>query len=105
MKKHGLTKILGVMLLLLVVLSFVLNGRNDTKYFIGVLDLPLNYIKSIYYFFYLAIYVLCLGGFYGVLEKTTAYKKLVDKMASTVKPLGKKFIFLTILVFAIVTSY
>jgi len=104
MKKHGLTKILGILLLLIVITSFILNGRSDSKYFIGILELPFNYIKAVYYFFYLAIFILFLGGFYGVLNKTTAYKKLLDNISTKLKPLGKKFIFITILIFAIVTS-
>lgn len=104
MKKHGLTKILSILLLLIVITSFILNGRGETKNFIGILDLPFNYFQAIYYFFYLGLFVLSIGGFYGVLNKTTAYKKLLDNCGAKIKPIGKKFIFLTILVFAIVTS-
>ena len=31
MKKHGLLKILGILLLLVVIVSFVLTGRSETK--------------------------------------------------------------------------
>ena len=89
MKKHGLLKILGILLLLVVVVSFILTGRSETKDFIGIGDVVLNSLKSLYYFFYLAIFVLVIGGFYGVLNKTPNYKKLIDNIATKIKPLGK----------------
>ena len=104
MKKHGLTKILGILLLLIVITSFILNGRSDAKYFIGILDLPFNFIKAVYYFFYLALFILFVGGFYGVLNKVPSYKKLLDNIVTKLKPVGKRFIFIMILVLAIITS-
>lgn len=104
MKKHGLAKILGVLLLLVVIASFTLTGRNGTKLYIGLVDIVYNGLKSLYYFFYIALFVLFIGGFYGVLNKVPAYKKLLDNIAAKVKPLGKKFIFIIILVFALITS-
>ena len=104
MKKHGLLKVLGILLLLVVIVSFVLTGRGETKDFIGLADVGLNGLKSVYYFFYLVLFVLFVGGFYGVLNKVPAYKKLQDNIVKNVKPLGKKFIFVTILVFAIVSA-
>lgn len=104
MKKHGLLKILGILLLLVVIVSFILTGRNETKDFIGLGDVAFNGLKSIYYFFYIALFVLGIGGFYGVLNKVPAYKKLQDNIVTKVKPLGKKFIFVTILVFAVIAS-
>ena len=78
MKKHSLTKILGILLLLIVITSFILNGRNDTKSFIGIMDVPYNFIQAVYYFFYLALFILFIGGFYGVLNEIPAYQKLID---------------------------
>jgi len=104
MKKHGLLKILGILLLLVVIVSFILTGRSDVKDFVGLGDVALNGLKSMYYFFYLVIFVLSIGGFYGVLNKAPGYKKLLDNTVKRLKPLGKKFIFITILVFAVVAS-
>lgn len=105
MKKHGLLKVLGVILLLVVIASFALTGRNDTKYYIGLVDVMLNGVQSLYYFFYIILFVLCIGGFYGVLNKAPSYKKLLDNIAAKVKPLGKKFIFVTILMLALVSAF
>ena len=104
MKKHSLTKILGILLLLIVITSFILNGRNDTKFFIGIMDIPYNFIQAVYYFFYLALFILFIGGFYGVLNEIPAYQKLIDNISTKLKPVSKRFIFIIILIFAIITS-
>lgn len=104
MKKHGLFKILGLLLLLVVIASFVLAGRSGEKDFIGFGDIAFNGFKSLYYFFYLAAFVLCVGGFYGVLNKSPKYKKFLDNIAKKLKPLGKKFIFLIIILFAVIAA-
>lgn len=104
MKKHGLLKIIGAILLLVVVASFVLNGRSNMKDYIGLGDVMLNGFKSLYFFFYMALFLLSIGGFYGVLNKAPAYKKLLDNTVTKLKPLGKKFIYVTILIFAVISS-
>ena len=104
MKKHGLLKIIGAILLLVMVASFALNGRSEVKDYIGFGDVMLNGAQSLYYFFYLALYVLCIGGFYGVLNKAPAYKKLLDNIVVKIKPIGKKFVLVTILMYAIISA-
>ena len=104
MKKHGLLKILGALLLLVVIASFALPGRSDAKDYIGLGDVMFNGFKSLYFFFYLALFLLSIGGLYGVLNKAPAYKKLLDNIVAKLKPLGKKFIFVTILIFAVIAS-
>ena len=104
MKKHGLLKVLGILLLLVVVASFILTGRSGAKDFIGLGDIVFNGLKSVYYFFYLAIFILFIGGFYGVLNKAPSYKKLLDNIVTKAKPLGKKFIIVVILLFSVIAS-
>ncbi len=105
MKKHGLLKILGILLLLVVIVSYFLPGRMGEVDYIGLGDVALNGLKSLYYFFYIILFVLAVGGFYGVLNKTAGYKKLLDNIVTRTKPLGKKFIFVTILVTALIASF
>ena len=76
MKKHGLLKVLGALLLLVMIASFALPGRSDTKDYIGLVDVMINGMQSLYYFFYLIVYILCIGGFYGILSKSPAFKEL-----------------------------
>ena len=65
MKKHGLLKILGILLLLVVIASYVLVGRSGVKDFVGLGDVVFNGFKSVYYFFYIVLFILSIGGFYG----------------------------------------
>ena len=104
MKKHGLLKTLGLLLLLVVIASFVLAGRSGEKDFVGFVDVAFNGFKSLYYFFYLVTFVLCIGGFYGVLNKSPKYKKFLDNITKKLKPLGKKFIFVLIILLAVITA-
>lgn len=105
MKKHSLTKILGILLLLLIVVSYILPGRQEAVSRIGIADLLLYYFSIVLQnFSYIILFALAVGGFYGVLNKTSSYKKLLDSIVTKVKPLGKKFIYITIILFAIVAS-
>jgi len=105
MKKHGLLKILGILLLLVVIVTYFVKGGTGAIDQIGLIDVILNSFKTIFYFFHIPLFILAVGGFYGVLSKTPAYKKLLDNIVLKVKPLGKKFIFITIILFAIISSF
>jgi len=105
MKKHGLLKILGILLLLLVIVSYILPGRQDTIVYTGLADIFINYFGIVLQnFCYIVLFFLVIGGFYGLLNKVPSYKKLLDNIVTKVKPIGKKFIFITILLFAVVAS-
>ena len=105
MKKHSLTKILGILLVLLLIVSYILPGRQEMVNRIGIADLLLNYFSIVLQnFSYIVLFALAVGGFYGVLNKTSSYKKLLDGIVTKVKPLGKKFIYLVIILFAIIAS-
>ena len=81
MKKHGLLKILGIILLLLVIVSYFLPGRGGEKDYLGLVDVALNGYQTLYYFYYFVLFILSIGGFYGVLNKSPRYKKLLDKLS------------------------
>ena len=105
MKKHGLLKTLGILLLLLVIVSFILPGRQDTVAYTGLADIFINYFGIVLQnFCYIVLFILVVGGFYGLLNKTPSYKKLLDSIVTKVKPLGKKFIFVIIILFAVIAS-
>lgn len=105
MKKHGLLKTLGILILLLVIVSYILPGRQGTIAYTGLADIFMNYFGIVLQnFCYIVLFVLTLGGFYGILNKVPAYKKLLDNIVLKVKPLGKKIIFVTIILFAVIAS-
>ena len=105
MKKHGLLKILSIILLLLLMVSNILPGRQDTVDRFGIADILLNNLSIVLQnFSYIILFILAVGGLYGVLNKTPAYKKLLDNIVKLVKPLDKRFIYIVILLFAVITS-
>ncbi len=105
MKKHTFLKVLSIIMLLIMLVSNFLPGRYEEIERIGAADLLTNYLSIVLQnFSYVVIFVLTVGGFYGVLNKTPSYKKLLDNIVSKVKPSSKKFVFVTMIVFAVITS-
>ena len=80
MRRHSLFKVMGIMLLLLVVLSYIIPGRTGEVTYLPLGDIVTYYIQTYYYFFDTLVFILVVGAFYGVLNKTDAYKKLLDKI-------------------------
>ena len=104
-KKHGLLKILCIIMLLILLASNLLPGRQNTVERIGVADLLIDYFSIVLQnFSYIVLFVLAVGGFYGVLNKTPSYKKLLDNIVQKAKPMGKKFIYVLIILFAFAAS-
>ena len=112
MKKHNALKIVVITLLLFVLLTWILpcatyqtEYTEIGRYQVGLFDL-LSYQSTVFgYFGYVALFVLVVGGFYGVLYKTGAYRKLLDSLCKKFK--GKEIICLIIIMalFAILTSF
>ena len=115
MKKHSLIKILAIILLLVVILSHLsglgntigffklFEGRNGVSY-IALGDVLMNYIQSFYYFFDTVLFLLVLGAFYGLLEHIDAYTKLKENLVSKIGDNKKRFLFIVIGVFAVLSS-
>ena len=105
LKKHGLLKVLCILMLIIMILTNILPGRQNVIYRIGAADLLINYFSIVLQnFSYIVLFILTVGGFYGVLNKTASYKKLLDNIVTKTKPVSKKFIFATIIIFAVVAS-
>lgn len=111
MKKHNIFKVVCITILIAVVLTWILpstyysqgvidNGRMQ----IGIFDLFSYLTALLSYFGYVPLYILAVGGFYGVLYQTSGYRNLLDKIVKKYK--GNEWIFLTLvmIVFAVVTS-
>ena len=103
MKKHSLIKVLAILLLIVVVLSYFIKGRNGISY-IGLGDVVMNNIQSFYYFFDTVVFLLVLGAFYGLLEHVEAYNTIKEKIVSKVGDNNKKFIFIVIGIFSLLSS-
>jgi len=104
-KKHSLLKILSIMMLIIVLISYLVPGRQGAIDRIGIADLLTNYFAIVLQNFApIALFALGIGGFYGVLNKTPSYKKLLDNIVTSVKPVSKRFIYFVIIIFAIIAA-
>ena len=111
MKKHNTFKVVLITILVFMLLTWILpaayysNGYVDQgRVQMGIFDL-FNYpITALSYFGYITIFVLVVGGLYGVLNKISAYRVMLDKMVSKFK--GKEKIVLSIIMvlLAVLTS-
>ena len=71
---------------------------------LGLLDLVRIPLSTLTNYAAFGILVLVIGGFYGVLNKTGAYTKLIDKLSTRYHGKEKKFAFITIVFFALLSS-
>ena len=72
--------------------EFVTEARNQ----MGIADLFTYPTFLVYNFVYILVYVLLVGAFYGVLNKTGAYRQVLDGLVKFLK--GKEILFTCILV-------
>lgn len=111
MKKHNTSKVvLGTMLVLLVFTwifpaayysgEYVDQGRVQ----MGLFDLFEYPLTAISYFGYIPMYLLFVGGFYGVLYKIPAYRNLLDKVAAKAKNHSRLTIILIVALLALGVS-
>ncbi len=103
-KKYGLFKVLVVLLLLVVVASYFINGREGSVNYLAIGDVLVNYMQSFYYFFETALFIFVLGGFYGLLNRIPAYKKLIRKIVDMVDGKSKLFVIVVTILFALLSS-
>lgn len=111
MKKNSLFKVilivLGVLLLVsgvLGILGYFVPALEGKFSIIPIGDVFINFIQSFYYFFDTIVYLLVLGAFYGVLNEVPAYKKLIENIVTKVKSHSKLFVFITTVLFVVLTS-
>ena len=111
MKKHNTLKVVIITLLLFALLTWILPCATYQteytelgRYQVGLFDI-LSYQSTVFgYFGYVALFVLVVGGFYGVLYKTGAYRRMLDSLVKKFK--GKEVICLVVIMalFAFLTS-
>lgn len=114
MKKKNLLKVLAIFFAVYVILSWIIpsgyfqDGKlvADQTTPIGLFSIiryPIITLSSSVFLLYGLIVVL-IGGLYGVLNKTGAYSKFVEKVVEKNKGKGNKFIIITIIIFALLSS-
>ena len=114
-QKYSIFKVVCIALAVVIILTWVFKTMkmNDlgteiekltTRSELGLFDL-FNYLTSIPQAFgYIPLYILSVGGFYGVLYKTSGYRNLLDKLVDRYE--GREWVFLTIvmIIFSVLTS-
>jgi len=111
MKKHNTVKVVLLTMVVFLLLTWILPAAYyQTSYVsqgrvqMGLFDIFSYPITTIQYFGYIALYVLVIGGFYGVLNRISAYRVLLDKLANSFKNHSMVAISIIMILFAIITS-
>lgn len=111
-KKYGLFKLIGIAFLLFVILTWIIptgvySGGDFVKGEIVPLGIFGIFTTPIYAFAVFAQYfvlLLCIGGFYGVINKTGVYTIFINKLCKKLKKYNKIFLVSTIVLFGLITS-
>ncbi len=111
-KKNNLFAIIVTMFLIVVVLSWIIplgaysagNFSKGVTSPIGIIDLFRSPLLAIANFIHLGFAVLAIGGFYGVLNKTEVYTKMVNKLVDKQKGKEKKFLMFTLIFFSLLSA-
>ena len=102
-KKFGFVAPILIILLLVVILSYFIEGRSGIGY-IALGDLVIDYVQSFYYFFDTILFVFAVGGLYGALNKIPAYKKLLNNITNKIEDKKKMFVIIFTIFFVLLTS-
>lgn len=103
-KKYGLFKVLAVLLFLVVIATYFIAGRSGDNEYLALVDVFFNYVQSFYYFFDTALFLLVVGGFYGVLNRIPAYRLIIDNIVKKIGKNKKLFVIISTVVFALLSS-
>ena len=113
MKKHNTLKVVLLTTLVLFLCTWIFKTASfqgsayvaGERMQMGVFDLFNYQITSLQYFGYIALFVLVVGAFYGVLNETGAYGKMLDKLASKFKGKEKVVLVAIMVILALLTSF
>ena len=87
MKKHNIAKVVLITMLVIALLSWIIPAAYYSGSYVdqgrvqmGLFDL-FNYpLTALSYFGYIALFLILVGGFYGVLYRIPAYRSFLDKI-------------------------
>ena len=112
MKKYNLYKILGIVILLTIIVSYFVPGTvisygqvsKDSVIPVALTDTFFNGLTSLSVFITTVIYILSVGFFYAILEKTGKYEDLVTSIARKFSKKRTLFIALVVFVLGLATA-
>lgn len=115
MKKDNLFKVSLFMIALVILFTWIFKVGTIDMYTtqayaeyerqqLGIIPLFSYFVDVFSYFGDVLLFILCVGGLYGVLYKIPAYRVMLDKIVAKVK--GKEFVFLSVvmILFAVFAS-
>jgi len=112
MKKYNTLFVVGITILVFILLTWILpvtylNGEliEAERAQAGLMHLFSYPVFTFYNFIYVFVYVLAIGGLYGLLNKTGAYRLILDKISNHVKKREVISLILTVLLMSIVVSF
>ncbi len=103
MKKHNACKVVLITMLIFLLLTWILPAAYYSGEYVdqgrvqmGLFDL-FNYpLTALSYFGYISLFIILVGGFYGILFKIPAYRSFLDAIVKKAK--GKEKLVLSIMV-------
>ncbi len=111
MKKHNSIKVVLITLVIFILLAWIIPAAyfqsqlvEQGRVSVGLFDLSTYFMTALQYFGYIAIFVVAIGAFYGILYKIPAYRNMLDKIVENLKGNEKLYIIVTIMVFSVLTS-
>lgn len=111
MKKHNIVKVVLITLLVFLLLSWIFPAAYYSGQYVdqgrtqmGLFDL-FNYpLTALSYFGYISLYIILVGGFYGILYKIPAYRTFLDRIVKSFENKKALFISLVVILFAFAVS-
>lgn len=112
MKNKNLFKVLGITLLVVVLLTWLLPvgqySGSGLEYAdraqVGLMELIKYPITTFSIFINIAVLLLVIGGFYGIVNKTGVYKSFLDGIVKKFKGKEQTFLIVVMVVFALLSA-
>lgn len=111
MKKNNLFKVIGIVILGYVALTWLVPiiasifGETETlSYQVGLVSGGLKLVETVSGFTYNLIFILLVGGFYAILEATGKYEKSLSLIVNKMKGKEKIFLIGIMVLLAIISS-
>ena len=111
MKKHNTIKVVLITILVLLLLTWIIpaayySGQvvDQGRVQMGLFDL-FNYpLTAISYFGYIGLFLILVGGFYGILYKIPAYRSFLDRVVNVAKKNEAVALSIMVVVIALLVS-
>ena len=112
MKKYNTLLVVSITILFVALLTWILpvtylNGElvEAERAQAGISNLFSYPVFTFYNFIYVFLYLMAIGGLYGILNKTGAYRLILDKVVKHVKGREVICLILTVLLLSLVVSF